>query len=67
MQYSHTDLPCKTGEVRLVGGPSQSVGIAEVCFSGKWGIICHDTLNLNEATMICRQLGYLPIGKMVCI
>ena len=67
MAHSHTDLLCKTGDVRLVGGPSESVGIAEVCVNGKWGIVCHDALDLFEATLICRQLGYLPVGKMVCV
>jgi len=61
----HTDLLCKTGDVRLVGGPSESVGIAEVCVDGKWGIVCRDALDLYEATLICRQLGYLPVGKML--
>ena len=60
------DLPCKTGDVRLVGGPSQSVGIAEICFNGKWSIVCRDALDLYEATLICKQLGYLPVGKVVC-
>ena len=54
---------CKAGEARLVGGPSPSVGLAEICFDGKWGVVCQSDLDLYEVTMICRQLGYLPVGK----
>ena len=55
--------PCKAGEARLVGGPSPSVGLVEICLDEKWGMVCNSSLDLWEATIICRQLGYLPVGK----
>lgn len=54
---------CKSGEARLVGGSSTSAGILEICFDGSWKTVCKDSLDTRVAALICRQLGFLPIGK----
>ena len=33
-----------------------------MCFSGVWGTICHNGWNDDDATVVCRQLGYRAEG-----
>ena len=55
---------CKHGEVRLVGGVTDSTGILEFCAYGVWGIVCdsHENWGRN-AQVVCRQLGFSSEGK----
>ncbi|XP_030847848.1 deleted in malignant brain tumors 1 protein isoform X1 [Strongylocentrotus purpuratus] len=51
---------CELGisNVRLVNGPSPSEGRVEIWYNGQWNTICDDFGNLEEAQVVCRQLGY---------
>ncbi|XP_066271748.1 uncharacterized protein [Branchiostoma lanceolatum] len=44
--------------IRLVNGSSDSEGTVEVWHDGQWGSICDDSWGLNDAQVVCRQLGY---------
>ena len=44
--------------MRLVEGESETEGRVEVCINKKWGTICYDGWSNEDATTVCRQLGY---------
>ena len=43
--------------MRLAGGSGENEGRVEVCLGGEWGAICDRGWGVNDATVICRQLG----------
>ena len=48
-----------------MGGTSDLEGRVEICFGGVWGTVCDDGWSLNDATVVCRQLGYLEAGMII--
>ena len=48
----------KDYDVRLRNGSSQYEGRVDVRYEGQWGAICDNGWDINDAMVICRQLGY---------
>ncbi|XP_060607114.1 deleted in malignant brain tumors 1 protein-like [Ruditapes philippinarum] len=45
------------GAIRLVNGYDRYSGRVEVFYNGRWGTICDDNFNNNDARVVCRVLG----------
>ncbi len=45
-------------------GGRSSEGRLEICFHNHWGTVCDDNFHAQEASLVCRELGFLSEGVL---
>lgn len=58
---------CTQGDIRLVGGVTLNEGLVEICYSGIWVLVCDYNWNVNESTVVCKQLTGEPNPSKSCL
>ena len=58
---------CTDGKLRLRNGYLTGEGRVEICINNAWGTVCDNGWNNADASVVCRELGYYPIGMLASI
>ena len=56
-------MVCDENAVRLVDGLDRNAGRVEVCVLDTWRTVCDQQWTTEDASVVCRQLGYSRYSK----
>ena len=59
------DAICMHGDLRLQDGRTPLQGRVEICIGGRWGSICDDLWDDDDASVVCSQLGFSRLSKYI--
>ena len=51
--------------IRLVNGATQAEGRLEIFHGNRWGTVCDDYFDIPDGEVVCRQLGYQRVVRIV--
>ena len=54
---------CTEGTIRLVDGEGSHEGRVELCINNTWSTICDNEWGVEEAVVVCNQLGFSLEGN----
>ena len=54
------------GDIRLRDGATRFEGRVEICLDNVWGTVCDIEWGKEDASVVCRQLGFSSEGVYTC-
>ena len=58
LSYHYYSIDPPQFSVRLIGGSTRYEGRLQTFFNSKWGSVCNNEWDFNDARVTCRQLGF---------
>ncbi len=43
-------------------GANATLGVVQVCMNNAWGSVCNNRFGTNDASVVCRELGFSSTG-----
>ena len=61
----YISLSCTGNDVRLFNGYNESEGQLSMCVNGEFHAVCSAGFDVNDARVVCKDLGYHNTSKIV--